>query len=437
MQRHESAASVQRLALLLAVLWTSHTLAAKEYKEGQHFPPFIWPSEPPKDCPFEPSKDIVGIAFTGVHSDYRVADTWYPSWASDGNLYSPWTDGSAPRADGSRENSNSGTGKDATTGQAVLIGDDPLSLKIVSLGLFKGDASPYKGRYPCGSLVYDNVWYYGTYCLAPDGKVDYGTEAYNWPWLGPFVGFRYSTDFGKTWTDTPHTPAKSLFRETGMWGYPVKIGSPHFVDFGKNMEHSPDGKAYLVAHGAPEPDPKPRFGNLSWISGDQIYLLRVTPGIANMNDASKYEFYAGRDDRGKPVWTSDFAKIQPLIDWNNNCGCVTITYDAPLKKYLMCVTDGWPTCAKMSSYILEANEITGPWRLVTYMKDFGEQGYFLNIPTKFISPDGRTAWLCYSGNFAKDWRGTVMQEKPPGSHYGLVLQQIKLLDEATRRKYRN
>jgi hypothetical protein len=28
-----------------------------------------------------------------------------------------------------------------------------------------------------------------------------------------------------------------------------------------------------------------------------------------------------------------------------------------------------------------------------------------------------------------------MQEKPPGSHYGLVLQQIKLLDETTRQKY--
>ncbi len=236
----------------------------------------------------------------------------------------------------------------------MLIGDDPLNLKIVSLGLTKGDASPYGGRYPCGSLVHNGVWYYGTYCLAPDGMVRYGDQAFNWPWLGPFVGFRTSTDFGKTWTDTPHTPAKPLFGETGMWGYPVKIGSPHFVDFGKNMEHSPDGKAYLVAHGAAEPDPKPRFGNLSWITGDQIYLLRVTPSIENINDASKYEFFAGHDAAGKPVWTSDFAKIKPLIDWNNNCGCVTITYNAPLKTYLMCVTDGWPTCAKMNSYILEA-----------------------------------------------------------------------------------
>ena len=26
----------------------------------------------------------------------------------------------------------------------------------------------------------------------------------------------------------------------------VKFGAPHFVDFGQELEHSPDGKAYLV-----------------------------------------------------------------------------------------------------------------------------------------------------------------------------------------------
>ena len=429
------------IALLAGPALLPVTAAAGDAEEGRHFKPFIWPSRPPADCPFEPSKEIVGIAFLGVHSDYRVADTWYPSWASDGNLYSPWTDGSVPRLDGSRERSNSGhSGRPAsmtTTGQAVMEGSDPLNLKIYSLGLFTTTAAPYQGRYPCGSLVHNGVWYYGTYCLAPDGRALYGDRTFNWPWLGPCVGFRVSTDFGRTWKGTPHTPDKPLFGETGMWGYPVKIGAPHFVDFGKNMEHSPDGKAYLVGHGAVDPDPKPRFANLSWISGDQVYLIRVVPGIENINDASKYEFFAGHDADGKPIWTHDFEEIQPLIDWNNNCGCVTVTYNAPLKKYLMCVTDGWPTCAKMSSYILEADRITGPWRLVTYMKDFGEQGYFLNIPTKFISDDGRTAWLCYSGNFARDWRGEVMREIPPGSHYGLVLQRIHLLDQTTARKYAN
>ena len=28
-----------------------------------------------------------------------------------------------------------------------------------------------------------------------------------------------------------------------LQGEPVKIGSPHFMDFGENPEHSPDGKA--------------------------------------------------------------------------------------------------------------------------------------------------------------------------------------------------
>jgi hypothetical protein len=37
------------------------------------------------------------------------------------------------------------------------------------------------------------------------------------------------------------------------------MGSPYFVDFGKNMEHSPDGKAYLGGHGAAE---------YEWTSGD-------------------------------------------------------------------------------------------------------------------------------------------------------------------------
>jgi len=429
---------VSKLVVLLAVVSSGYVPAAEH---PQCFEPFVWPSEPPTDCPFEQSKELVAILFTGVHSDYKVADTWYPSWASDGNLYSPWTDGSVPRLDGKREKSSSngctknGTRRQATTGQAVMIGDDPINLKIYSLGLTKGDPYPYCGRYPCGSLVYNGVWYYGTYCLAPYGKAKYGDMDYNWPWLGPLVGFRTSTDFGRKWTDTPHTPEKPLFGETGMWGHPVKIGSPHFVDFGKNMEHSPDGKAYLVGHGAVEPDPKPRFANLSWISGDQIYLTRVVPSIENINDESKYEYFAGYDDKGRPLWSYDFGDIKPVLEWNDNMGCVTITYNAPLGKYLMCVTDGWPTVAKMNSYILESDKITGPWRLVTYMKDFGEQGYFLNFPSKFISKDGRTLWLCYSANFSSGWNNIRFKRNPPGSRYGLVLQQVRLLDALMYQQY--
>jgi hypothetical protein len=166
---------------------------------------------------------------------------------------------------------------------------------------------------------------------------------------------------------------------------------------------------------------------LSWITGDQVYLARVTPSVENINDVTKYEFFAGNDAAGKPAWTGDFSKIRPLLDWNNNMGCVTVTYDPPLEKYLMCVTDGWPTVAKMHSYILEADALAGPWRLVVYMKDFGEQGYFLNFPSKFIGKDGLGLWLCYSANFSPGWNNVVLKFNPPGGRYGLCLHEVRLL----------
>ncbi len=381
-----------------------------------------WPAATPKDCPFNASGSLKGIEFTGRHAEYTHADTWYPSWAADGNLYSPWTDGNV-------NGLGSGSAKkNATTGSAKIVGDDPMNLQVVDEGIYISHASPYRGRYPCGSLVFDGVWYYGTYCLHPAGTVKHEGTNYNWPWLGPFVGFRYSTNFGKTWMQTPCTPDRPLFGESALQGEPVKIGSPHFVDFGKNLEHSPDGKAYLVAHGAHDGANR-RFGYNSWITGDEIYLLRVTPDISNMNDASKYEFFAGHGFLGQPRWTHNLAEAKPIAAWRDNMGCVTMTYDAPLKKYLMCVTDGGNTTGYFNSYLLESDRITGPFKLAEYLHHFGEQAYFVNLPSKFISADGRTLWLCYAANFAPDWNGMKIQRNPPGSRYGMCLQEIKLTEK--------
>ena len=96
---------------------------------------------------------------------------------------------------------------------------------------------------------------------------------------------------------------------------------------------------------------------------------------------------------------------------------------------MMCITDGGNTCSKMNTYILESDNIAGAWKIISYMKDFGEQAYFVNIPSKFISKDGKTAWLLYSGNFAPDWNGMKIIANPPGSHYGMVFQKIEFLKQ--------
>jgi len=383
------------------------------------FKGFIWPSQPPGECPFEPSTDITGIYFAGRNSDYHCGDTFYPSWASDGNLYSPFTDGTT-------DGVSAGSGFPwETTGNVVMMGDDPLHLTIKNTSRPQNASSyPYGGRYPCGSLVHNGIWYYGTYCLGATKTAIEDGYHYAWPILGPMPGFRISKDYGKTWIPSPHSPEKPLFPEPKELFGPVKIGAPHFVDFGKNMEHSPDGKAYLVCMGAEEDDPMPRFANVSWIAADQVYLIRVTPSPETINDLSAYEFFAGHDAQGRPMWTHDFDRIKPLLEWNNHMGCVTVTYNAPLKKYLMCVTDGWRSRSNMDSYILEADELTGPWRLVTYMAEFGTQAYFLNFVSKFTSEDGWTMWLCYSGNFG--WH-TQLPRNPPNGRYGLCLYEVRLL----------
>ena len=397
--------------------------------------PMRWPSTPPDGCPFEKSEIRSDIVFTGRYKNYTRADTWYPSWASDDKLYSPFTDGAV---NGIRSGSGYNFTKQhvPTTGFAVIEGSDPMELKITHAAVIKHEPYPYGGQYPCGSLVYNGVWYYGTYTL----------DWHKNPWdiMGPFPGFNISMDLGKTWLAETRTALNPMFGESAKDGRPVrtwkmkdkyekseyrkgepgarvKIGAPHFVDFGKNMEHSPDGKAYMVAHGAIRPN-----SYNSWAAGDQIYLLRVKPNPETINDSSSWEFYGGRDAVGRPVWTADFEKIRPLLEWNDHMGIVTATYIPPLKKYVMCVTDGrGPACngnGPYDTYLLEANDLTGPWKLVSYLRTFGEQAYFVNIPSKFISPDGKKLWISYSHGWSHK------KPNPPGSRYAWCLQEIRFSD---------
>lgn len=86
----------------------------------------------------------------------------------------------------------------------------------------------------------------------------------------------------------------------------------------------------------------------------------------------------------------------------------------------MCITAGLRR-GRYDSMILEAPDITGEWRMVQYLPQFGPIAYFLNFPSKFISADGRTAWLCYSAN----WHDKAHAGDPIGSQYAMSLQEVR------------
>lgn len=383
---------------------------------------------PPASMPFGRSRSFAGLAMTGKTASYHFADTWYPSWGADDALYSPWQDGTL-LSDPYNGLSAEAWDQPAETGWARITGATPEALTFTNAGVIRAPRDPYGGRYPAGSLHHDGVWYYGSYLTTNEGGSTAPTVTtpdgeFNWGVLGPFMGFHISTDNGQTWTPTPWTPTNPMFGEPTSFGGKVKIGIPHFVDFGRNMEHSPDGRAYMVAHGAVDPDPNPRPANLSWINGDQIYLLRVTPSVATINDPGAWEFFAGHDVEGKATWTSSLDLARPILDWNNRCGNVSMTWNPALGRYFMFVTDGWPTTDTMDTYLLESTSLTGPWSLVQWWEDFGPQAYFFNIPSKFISADGLRFWTLYSANFT--WASDHWIGDPPISGYHACFLEVAL-----------
>lgn len=78
-----------------------------------------WDQTAPREAPFGASTVIGGLRATGAMATYTTADTWYPSWASDGSLYSPFTD---RRVHGLYVMSRA---ESPTTGHARIRGQDP------------------------------------------------------------------------------------------------------------------------------------------------------------------------------------------------------------------------------------------------------------------------------------------------------------------------
>ncbi len=151
------------LSLLLLVLnvvsCTTGTVSAAK----PHDKTYEWADNQPEACPFPESSEITKVVFTGRYANYTQADTWFPMWAADGNEYSPFTDGTVDGYMSVGHYTNMHKvyeNKNHRTGQALMVGDDPTSLKITGLGSM---STNYDNFYPCASVIADGVWYYGHY----------------------------------------------------------------------------------------------------------------------------------------------------------------------------------------------------------------------------------------------------------------------------------
>jgi hypothetical protein len=230
--------------------------------------------------------------------------------------------------------------------------------------------------------------YYSIGFVEADG-VFYATQQRNWNWSanGPFAGLAgiaYSTDHGNTW----QSPGKPF-------GAP--LGNLTFIDGGAPGGGHADGYLYAI-------------GSEREFNASRLLLGRVRPGIQNITDPARWQWFAGtrteNDGRRAPKWASDLAAAAPVLGWDSHVTYPQMTYDRSLHRYLLTFTYSysssppgvWKGGAEL--VILEAPSPAGPFSFVARSSEFGpSNGYDAGFPSQWISRDGLDLWLKWAANF--------------------------------------
>jgi CubicO group peptidase (beta-lactamase class C family) len=177
----------------------------------------------------------------------------------------------------------------------------------------------------------------------------------------------WSSDHGKTWE----------------WGFKMEdgFGSPAFLNFGRNYAGARDGFVYAYSQDGPS----------AYESDNGLVLARVIK--ERIRERGAWEFYERVDAGAGPVWTADVTRRGAVFAYPSNCQRVDVVYDAGIRRYLMTLaydhSGGWG--------LFDAPEPWGPWTTVLHRQwdVAGTHGY--RLPAKWISQDGLTMTLVFSG----------------------------------------
>jgi hypothetical protein len=196
----------------------------------------------------------------------------------------------------------------------------------------------------------------------------------------------WSRDHASTW-------------EWSDWTFTTSFGCPTFLNFGANYAGARDNYVYVYSHDN---------GN-AYIPADRMVLARVPRD--QIKDRSAYEFFSGRDATNSPVWTGDIARRGAVFTHEAKCYRSGISYNAGLKRYLWCqILPGGDPRFRGGFGIYDAPEPWGPWSTVYFTEAWdvgpGETSCF---PTKWMSADGKTLHLVFSGDDSFSVREAVVE----------------------------
>jgi CubicO group peptidase (beta-lactamase class C family) len=302
-------------------------------------------------APYPPGPVITQITWAPKDTIVRAArdsDIWATTWADDGSLYTAYGDGRGfvPKV------------PDKLSLGLCRIDGDPdnftgVNLRAASIEQ-KGDGA--QGKKPSGMLMVDGVLYL-------------------WVRNAANAQLAWSVDHGRTW-------------DWADWKLSTGFGCPTFLNYGRNYAGARDGFVYVYSQDS----------DSAYRPSDRVSLARVPK--EHIRDRTAYEFFTGIGADERPLWSKEIRKRGAAFSNRGGCYRVTVSYDAGLKRYLLCQAGGDPQRnIRVGFGIFDAPEPWGPWTTVTYSPTWDvDAGETCSFPTKWMSADGKTMHLVFSGD---------------------------------------
>lgn len=317
-------------------------------------------------APYSPSNVITSIEWAPKRSIIRKApggDNWPITWGDDDRLYTAYGDG---------------------------YGFKPQVERKLSLGLAIVEGGP---DHFFGKNLRSHIEQIGQ---GPDGKKASGMlmakgDLFMFVRNADNSQLAWSTDRGVTW-------------KWADWKFEHSFGCPTLLNCGRNYEDAPDEFVYIYSHDS----------DSAYEPADRMVLARVP--INQIKQQDEYEFFVRLDSDAQPVWSERISDRGAVFEHQSRCYRSGISYNAALERYLWVQIipdlDGEKAATRFDGGfgIYDAPNPWGPWTTVFFTErwDVGP-GETASFPTKWISADGRTLHLAFSGDDHFSVRRAVLQ----------------------------
>jgi CubicO group peptidase (beta-lactamase class C family) len=306
-------------------------------------------------APYQPSPAIKNVEWAPIETIIRRAhgsDNWPITWADDDNQYTAYGDGWGFKPK---------TKEKLSLGIAKIIGKPP-DFKGINIRTDTGERTGQgaKGAKASGMLMVDGV----LYMLVRNT----GNSQITW-----------SEDYGENW-------------KWCEWKFSKSFGAPTFLNFGRNYSNARDNFVYIYSHDS----------DSAYEPSDRMVMARVPKDRILQREA--YEFFLTLDSKGQAIWTRDIDEMRAVFINPGKCYRSGISYNAGLKRYLWCQILPFSKDKRGPRFeggfgIYDAPEPWGPWTTVYYNSEWDiGPGETSSLPTKWMSKDGKTCYLLFSGD---------------------------------------